>query len=1138
MQKNLTNLKQSLLFILFLLNIFVSYGLAQTDSKVIKLGYLVPKKSETSKTEIKASLQYLNSTKNVSVEIITFSKISKRPEILNRFDVLWFHKPDDSDFTVLEQSKEVRAAIYNYLQRGGGLLLSQDAFKYINVLDIERKIPEVRQKSAQDNGYGLMLGFHGFREHPVFTGLNGGSYILKPKQDKTVRLLGYFDDNVPNNGKVVAVDWDYIFVRESSKIVLEYQIGKGKVLAVGGYMLFSEDNVNRLHLEEFTLNSLLYLTGKLNTKTHYWEYRQNKVLPFSYQAQNSPLAKAEKLAIGSKNEVLSRRLATDNYWDVAGERMLIMGYEKGGISELWAHPFMALRDYELGIKFSNKDTIYWLNNEKPQIEVRPESFTRKYNFNQAGLTETIIADPSEADMVCHYEYKGDYPARIIVRFKSNLRLMWPYSSKVLNTINYNWNENMNSFIIKDKNGDFVTLLGSNKKPIQALIGQFKDFELENNNIYKGVPGNGFTVSALCQFNLKKLDNFDICISASSEGLEKTINSYKKVVEKPMNINKRAYENVQEFFNSSTIITSPDEVFNTGYCWALTATDRFFVNTPDIGTSLVAGYSTTDKGWDGGHKVNGRPGYGWYFGRDAVWSAFAILDYGDFAGVKKVLETFIKYQDLNGKIFHELSTSGFVHYDASDASPLFVVLAGKYLKHSGDISFIKMNWPAIKKAIDFCYSTDTDGDNLIENTNVGHGWVEGGGLFGSHSSLYLTATWAAALNEAGYMANHLNLSEQERLYKKDSRTVIKILNKDFWNTDNDFFFQGKFKDGNYHREQTILPTVPMYFNLIDNEKADKVLKHFSENKYSTDWGTRIVSYDSELYKPQGYHTGSVWPLFTGWTALAEYQYNKNFQAFTHLMNNLNVYQNWGLGFVEEVLNGIEYKPSGVCSHQCWSETMVLQPVLEGMLGFKPDAMNNTLHLKPDLPAHWDSLEVKNIHIGDDYLSVKMLRVSDKYVYKFEKRNNGTFKVLFNPVFPAGTDINYVNVNGKRVKFSAESHSQGEILPLVVDVKKETLVEIGYDNGIAVIPSISNPKPGDKTSGFRILSSNLQDKQFSIDFQGQSDNREFFEVYINDYQLKRAENAKLISKNGNIYRFELEFEPSKLLYVFAEVKLYLE
>ena len=102
----------------------------------------------------------------------------------------------------------------------------------------------------------------------------------------------------------------------------------------------------------------------------------------------------------------------------------------------------------------------------------------------------------------------------------------------------------------------------------------------------------------------------------------------------------------------------------------------------------------------------------------------------------MLEFYQKFQDLNGKIFHEVSTSGFVHYDASDATPLYIALAGRYLHYSGDIDFIKESWPYIKKAIDYCYSTDTDNDNLIENTNVGHGWVEGGGLFGSHTSLYL------------------------------------------------------------------------------------------------------------------------------------------------------------------------------------------------------------------------------------------------------------------------------------------------------------------------------------------------------------------------------------------------------------------
>ncbi len=76
--------------------------------------------------------------------------------------------------------------------------------------------------------------------------------------------------------------------------------------------------------------------------------------------------------------------------------------------------------------------------------------------------------------------------------------------------------------------------------------------------------------------------------------------------------------------------------------------NFLFSTPGIGSSLVAGYATSDKGWWGGHTVSGRPGYAWYFGRDAVWSAFALLDYGDFDKVKEILKTFNNFKALTAK----------------------------------------------------------------------------------------------------------------------------------------------------------------------------------------------------------------------------------------------------------------------------------------------------------------------------------------------------------------------------------------------------------------------------------------------------------------------------------------------------------
>ena len=101
---------------------------------------------------------------------------------------------------------------------------------------------------------------------------------------------------------------------------------------------------------------------------------------------------------------------------------------------------------------------------------------------------------------------------------------------------------------------------------------------------------------------------------------------------------------------------------------------------------MAGYSTTARGWDGRHKISGRPGYAWYFGRDSEWSGFAIDNYGDFKSIKQQLLFLQKYQDIYGKIFHEISTSGVVHYDAADATPLYIILAAHYFRSSGDIEF--------------------------------------------------------------------------------------------------------------------------------------------------------------------------------------------------------------------------------------------------------------------------------------------------------------------------------------------------------------------------------------------------------------------------------------------------------------------
>lgn len=1090
-----------------------------TISAQVKVGFLNINNAIEKNTEVKSAYDFLKNQKKFSAEQINYDNIINSQSRLKadkfsikQFSIIWIHRPDSTDLTKEETDPKFIIALQNYVKSGGKLFLTLDAMKYLNLLGFESEQPTVKYADATDDGYGRRLGLHSYRSHPIFDGLNGGAYIFNPTKDLKTRQIGFFENSIPQKGKVVAVDWAYITLKEDAKLIVEYKVGKGKILSVGAYTYYGLENNNRAHLELFTNNCLKYLAGSLKyepAKTFYWNYSPATVYELKRKPDDVEFGSSGKWNENPNSIKLEKEKGTDNYWNVAGQRILVMGKEKSGIDEIWTHPFMALRDYEAGLLFNEKDSVVWLKNFQPKIEVRPESFSRIYKINNSTLREIIVASTKESQAVVHYEFEGETSAKLVIKFYSNFRFMWPYSERTTGSISYSINSSGTAFSLSDKN-NFSLLAGTNKHFSNFIIGQYSGFEKSVSG-FKGIKTDKLLVGALAEIDLKKKDYADFSVSASM-GSPLTYN-----IISPEKIYKDAISYTQKFLNNSLMITTPDKDFNEGYKWALIGTDRFFVNTPGLGKSLVAGYSTTARGWDGGHKVNGRPGYGWYFGRDGCWSGFALLDYGDFEKVKSVLEFFNKYQDISGKIFHELTTSGAIHYDASDATPLYIILAGKYLHHTGDVEFIKKNWTYIKKAIDFCYSTDTDGDHLIENTNVGHGWVEGGGLYTAHTEVYLAACWAEALRQASYMAEQIGLSSEHRKYGDEFERVKKIINTDFWNEQENFLSFSKLKDGKYNSEKTVLSAVPVYFEMLDSAKAKKVADAYAENYFSSDWGIRILREDSPIFNPRGYHTGSVWPLFTGWAALAEFKNENYVQGYSHIMNNLLVYKNWQLGFVEEVLNGAEYKPGGVCPHQAWSETMVLQPTIEGMLGLEVDAANNKIKFSPRLPADWNSIKVQRIKIGDQSVDYTMKRFGGKTIFDFSTNSNTPIKIEFNPTFPHGTKLEIVTINNK-----SQTTNQSNNQSFSFILNKSTQIVIDYKNGISVLPVISHPRPNDKSEGFRILSDKLEGDAYSVDVQGISGTTHTLEVY----------------RNGKIEKVEVKFEKSDKEYINKTVKVKIE
>jgi glycogen debranching enzyme len=886
-----------------------------------------------------------------------------------------------------------------------------------------------------------------------------------------------------------------------------------------------------------------YLLGeKENSETYYWLYGDIDIKPIEYVLERQLLPPPAKMwQIEDNWMTLNRDIAKKEYCEVAGRRMLVASYEPGGIFEVWAHPFMAFREFKVKIFFD--DSTYLLGDILPSIEVTPETVVRTYAFNNgAMLKEVMVVSPDKPVGVIHYEYEGP-EAKLGIQYKSNMRLMWPYSEQVLTTLKYGYQPGLNAIEFIAPEGEIVTFVGANKIPSSKYVAPTGMIDIQSPmgeviaGEYKPEQDTLFEVSAGQLFELNTSDQLDILFAAGSEGRDSVATAYMIAMQDPEKIYRDAYKHYQKLQNDMLSISTPDDNFNKGYAWAVAATDRFFVTTPGLGTSIVAGYNGTDRGWDGGHKINGRPGYAWYFGRDAVWSAFAILDYGDFEGVKDILNMFVKYQDLNGKIYHELSTSGFVHYDASDATPLFIILAGRYLEQSNDENFIREIWPSIRKAYEYCLSTDTDGDYLIENTNVGHGWVEGGHLFGSHTSLYLASCWAEALWQMQMLSIVIGDDELTKKCNLQEYYVTEALNG-FSNGESGYLYQGKYKDGSYHTEQSIMPatTLQFYSIILDHNEYD-MLSEWSGHQYTTDWGVRMASIYNENYHPRGYHSGAVWPLYSGWVSLAEYNNGRPLQGYMHLMNNLNNYNDFALGYTEEVLNGDSYLPAGVCPHQCWSETMVLLPISTGMLGIEKDAYTNEVYLDPDIPFAWDSIKIKNLRVGKHLIDYEMKREGETTTIILSSPDQ-LFDISFSQLFMPGTEIKRVLLNGKKIDIDIGGEDQGSRLYFYnseYSLNGTDEIIIHHQGGISLIPPSKKTSHGQESVGIRINHVLWKDNTYIIEAEGAPAQSYELELINNFGTPKSVTGTEGFREEGDRLFLRVEFPALNRRYTPRTIKI---
>jgi glycogen debranching enzyme len=787
---------------------------------------------------------------------------------------------------------------------------------------------------------------------------------------------------------------------------------------------------------------------------------------------------------------LERRTQPGTFFDVVGHKSAALGYENRAL-EAWVYPLKILDNFECLFTIEG----YPLPFRGPDIAVlinsRPEATVLTYSHAAFTVRQTIFAPVDEPGIIMLFDVESVLPMTVTFSFKPRLKLAWPAG---LMTGNLDWDEKLHAYFITEESKRFVGMIGSPAaRDVSVMPYQEEP---------RDVPVQ-FSVEASAE--TLKSHFIPIVIVGGVEGKDKAKATYQHLLTSIQTLYENNVAYYQRLQNETTSINTPDERLNKAFQWAKVGTDKGVATNPYMGTGLVAGFRTSGD--------SERPGFAWFFGRDALWTSLAINSYGDFATTRRALEFLKKFQRADGKIPHEISQSAllipwFTNYDypwaSADATVLYVIAQYDYWRNSGDADFLKKSWDSIVKAYRFSAASDTDHNRLIENskkTRFGHGWVEDGGLYPPHEEIYMQGLWIEAsrnLSEMARVRGDNKLAETALTNAEQTRTAMEQI---YWLGKDGFYaFATKRPpdeppkaDPGPNRarrlarmqelarasiidEDTVLPAVPLWWRTMKDDRAQLELDHLGSGLMATDWGARIISNQSRLYDPLSYHNGSVWPLFTGWTSMGAYAYGRSHVGYQALMANALLTYTSALGYVTELLSGDFNQPFGRSSHhQVWSEAMVVTPVVRGLLGIEVSGGGRKLRFAPQLPANWDHVEARQVAVGKSKYDLALQRLAGRMTINITHSGSDpdTLDLTLAPSFPLDARIRAVEIQGRNIDF--QTSRIGDRLRALVNFEmREQSVEVTfvYDEGSDVYVTPEIPAPGAESQGLRVLRSIAQ------------------------------------------------------------------